>query len=326
MGHKSGLPLAAFLWLTGAGLAIAFGTVSGAGQNSEHERITRHALACAELSATDDCFQEKSLAELAGGQGNFGAVGIPDRGSLIPENKAHCDSGDFLDVPGYPQTRDAAQAALAACRAFMIARLDEAVADAAGLLDASGALRKSQLDTPCLFVGQMKGHAKCNVLEDLGILLHTAQDFYSHSNWVDRADPALPLSAENPPGLGNPGRAPWLDLRVAAPPFPDGLITGCFDKPPEATHCNYGAGLHRVKHAVVNKDEGTIDPLIGTGTTLRGRVADNFARAVNAAIEDTRDKWATFRERLVAAYGPEKGALLACAIAHDDPQVSCVAR
>ncbi len=316
--------IAAALTLAGAGAALAFGTVNGAGQNSEHERITRHALACGLLGATDDCFEDKSLDELAGKDRNFGAVGIPDRGELVPKNKAHCDSGDYLDVPGYPHARADAQAALEACHAWMLEKLDEAVADAGGLVDSSSRLRKSQLAVPCLFVGQMKGRAKCNVIEDLGILLHTAQDFYSHTNWVDQPDPALPVSAENPPGLGNRTRAPWLDLRQPSA-FPAGLISGCFENPPEATHCNYGAGLKRVKHAVLNKDEGAIDPLLGSGTTIRGRIQDNFARAVTAAIDDTRDKWATLRERLVAAYGARDGALMACAITHDDPMAACAA-
>lgn len=30
-----------------------------------------------------------------------------------------------------------------------------------------------------------KARAKCNVLEDLGLVLQAAQDFYSNSNWVD---------------------------------------------------------------------------------------------------------------------------------------------
>jgi len=308
--------------LLSAGSAFAFGTVNGVGQNSEHERITRHALACTPLSATDDCFQDETLVQLAGKDRNFGAIGIPDRGELVPENKAHCDSGDYLDIPGYPQGRGEAQAALEACRAWMLAKLDEAVSDARGLVDANGHLRKSQLAVPCLFVGQIKGRAKCNVIEDFGVLLHTAQDFYSHSNWVDQPDPALPVGPDNPPGLRNAARAPWLDLRRTTS-FPDGLITGCFDKPPEKTHCNYDGGLHRVKHMVVNKDEGPIDPILGTGTTIRGRIADNFARAVNAAIDDTRDKWATLKERLISTYGAHDGALMACAITRDDPVLDC---
>ena len=303
---------------------FAFGTVRGVGQNAEHERITRHALACGLISDAA-CIQDKTLNELAGSKDNFGAIGIPDRGELVPANKAHCDSGDYLNIAGYPHSQAAARAALEKCRAWMTLKLHEAVADAAGLVDDGGHLRNSQMEMPCLFVGQIKGHAKCNVIEDLGILLHASQDFYSHTNWVDVADSTQPVGVENPPGLGKTGRAPWLYLRNPDPAFPDGLISGCFEKPPEKSHCNYGPGdsLHRVKHMVVNKDEGAIDPVLGAGTTLRGSHDDNFAHAVSAAIDDTQDKWLTFRQALVQAYGETTGALMACAISHDDPLEDC---
>jgi len=310
--------------LLGVQPASAFGTIRGLGQNAEHERITRHALGCGLLGGDTDCFQDKTLVELAGEDNNFGAIGIPDRGDLITQNKAHCDSGDYLGIPDYPHTRAEAQAALENCRAWMQKNLQDAVADAGALVDARGALRADQLKIPCLFVGQIKGRAKCNVIEDLGILMHASEDFYSHSNWVDVADATQPVGPENPPGLARTGRAPWLDLRRESP-FPAGLITGCFEKPPEKSHCNYGpgGGLHRVKHAVVNKDTGAIDPILGDGTTLRGSHDDNFAHAIAAAIDDTRDKWLTFRQALVAAYGAKSGALMACAVSHDDPLADC---
>jgi hypothetical protein len=303
--------------------AVAFGTIVGLGQNAEHERITRHALACT-LAWDTTCFEPASLQELAGTHDNFGAVGIPDRGDLIPENKAHCDSGDYLDIPGYPHSKADAQAALENCRAWMIENLDAAVTDAAQLLNTHGLVRSREVQIPCVFIGQVKGRAKCNVIQDLGLLLHASQDFYSHSNWVDHPDPSRPVGVENPPGLGNDGPAPWIALRDSVP-FPDGLITGCFENLPEARHCNYGPDgtLHRVKHAVVNKDDGTIDPLLGAGTTMRGAVDDNFERAVTAAIADTKDKWALFRERLVASYGAELGGRMACAVSRDDPVTDC---
>lgn len=108
-------------------------------------------------------------------------------------------------------------------------------------------------------------------------------------------------------------------------PFPDGLISGCFDKPPESGHCNYGPGqsLHRVKHAVVNKDDGTIDPAFGLGTTKRGKANANFQHAVEAAIDDTQDKWVTFQEKLTETYGDLSGPLMACVISHDNPLRDC---
>ena len=56
----------------------------------------------------------------------------------------------------------------------------------------------------------------------------------------------------------------------------------------------------------------------------------NFARAVNAATEDTRDKWATFQEKLRAAYktplaagsGRTWGDRMICLLAKDTAQAS----
>jgi rubrerythrin len=79
----------------------------------------------------------------------------------------------------------------------------------------------------------------------------------------------------------------------------------------------------RAKRLYLNKDMGTIDPQIGKGTTPRGLVADNFAHAVEAAIDDTRDKWATLEEQLAATYGDQQGARVACVITHDRPLNAC---
>lgn len=49
------------------GSAAAFGTIAGGGQNREHERITRAALAGAADAASDtDCFESRTLDLLAG--------------------------------------------------------------------------------------------------------------------------------------------------------------------------------------------------------------------------------------------------------------------
>jgi hypothetical protein len=198
----------------------------------------------------------------------------------------------------------------------MSARLDAAVKDAARLLDAQGRIRADQVSLGCVFVGRRAGRAKCNVLEDFGVALHTAQDFYAHSNWVDAADTRRPTGLDNPPGLGRAGPAPWMSLR-ADPPFPAGLISGCYGTP-EARACR-----GRVMHADLNKDTGEIGARIGPGTSPRGRLDANFARAVEAASADTRDKWDLLRERLTGTYGATRGRLMACAIARDEPLKTC---
>jgi hypothetical protein len=309
--------------------AFAFGTVRGMGQNAEHARIARHALACTNGRAADACFEDETLASLAGEEGSFGALGAPDRGRGMLTSYAHCSAGDYFDVPGYPRSRSEAQASLTECRDHMLEELDHAVADAAALLDDDGDIRSREIPgfISCTYAGSQHGRAKCNILAHLGRILHASQDFYSHSNWVGQADPNRPISVENPAGLGNTGRAPWLDLRLSNPAFPTGLISGCFDNASflgEDEGCLYGDdGAHRVRHLNLNKDTGTIDPEIGQGTTERGAIADNFKRAVEAAIDDTTDKWATFRERLVATYGEENGNRMICALTRDDPVDDC---
>lgn len=291
--------------------ARAFGTVRFMGQNAEHERITRAAL---------PDLAPRTLDELAGRNGRFGAVGAPDhplRG-LMSDAAAHCDGGDHLTSPPapasppYPQSAAQAEMKLNACRAWIMRWLDEAVRAAAPL--AAPTPENTALD--CKFNGA-PGPAKCKVLENFGIALHAAQDFYSHSNWTDRPG-RDPLSAENPPGLGRTGPAPWLDPRQDAP-FPAGLISGCYEGFPENFYCTYD-GHRRVRHGALNKDTGKIENGRGqAGATPRGRVNDNFARAVAAAIADTADKWRYLEERLIAEHGEETGGRIICALTHDDP-------
>ena len=314
-------------WLGAAALFIAlpvaqgwaFGTVSNVpflGQDAEHEKITRAALSMLDSNTLD---------ELAGETGNFGAVGAPDdpiRG-LLSTDAAHCDNGDYIDQPPgqtYRQTREEAQERLIGCREWMARHLDRAVQFA-------GQLKKPDENNaalPCgAFIGRFTGNAKCNMIEELGLVLHAAEDFYSHTNWVDQpADGAT--GANNPPGLGNTGRAGWLDLRRETP-FPQGLISGCFTALPEIAFCNNAGGATPMKHDNINKDKGRIvNGVPGAGTTDRGKINGNFARAVNAAIEDARDKWAHFEERVRRTYGADAETIL-CAIRSDNYE-TCLAQ
>lgn len=75
--------------------ALAFGTIEGLGQSSEHERITRFGLKEAGIGP-------ETMAALAGERGAFGA-------------------------PGYPQSAAAAETTLKACRDFTFASLVAAV-------------------------------------------------------------------------------------------------------------------------------------------------------------------------------------------------------
>jgi hypothetical protein len=296
--------------------AMAFGTVTWVlGQNREHERITRKALSCSEGSGVANCFQPASIDEVAGRFGTMGAVGAPDNQArkVSSMHEAHCDTEDGL-------VHDSMKA-LYACQHWMETHMQQAVLEARAMLKPDGTIDDSQMPTifNCTYVGQ-KGRAKCNVLEEFGLVLHAAQDFYSHTNWTDLRVAASAVTIENPQGLGNDGPAPFIDLSPQTPVFPMGLISGCFGGWPEAFHCN-----GKTKHAYLNKDKGTIDPDIGAGTTDRAKGNNNFARAAKAAILDTRDKWAVLQQRLKAHYGEPMGSLMICALSHDDPATTCQA-
>jgi hypothetical protein len=273
--------------------AQAFGTIRGLGQNAEHERITRSGMASFGFGAD-------SLSQLAGKNGTWGAVGAPDNPTrgLMSSKAAHCDGGDFFAPWAYPQSSLTAATVLTSCRTYILNNINAAVADASGLVKPNLQLDSTSISGGCTFNGA-KGRAKCNVFEDMGMAFHAAQDFYSHTNWVDtpRASPSI----ANPQGLNHTAPATWLSPTPVT--FPTGLISGCYDGFPEWLHCG-----GRIKHAVLNKDT--------TGTD-RGLPAYNRAMAV--AAQDTRDKWAFFESRLVAVYGPARGGKMICVLRRDNP-------
>ncbi len=303
--------------------AGAFGTVTHFGQNAEHERITRHALACGNPGVPSNCFQSFSIDQLAGKKNTFGAVGAPDdptRG-LITADYAHCDNGDFMTTPGYPQSQADAIKTLTACRDWMLKNLNQAVSDSAGMVK-HGKIVDSQIPThvSCTFNGK-KGRAKCNAIEDFGLALHALQDIYSHGNWSDVAG-SSPISTSNVPGLNNQVINPWLNFRGPSP-FPGGLMTGCFKMgiPPDPD--GQRGCPNRATHYYLNKDKGQIDPTLGAGTTPRGQINNNFANAVTLAILDTQDKWAYLQAQLIAVHGKGDGNLMICALTHDDAKKDC---
>lgn len=292
-----------------AGGAAAFGIEAPErGVGREHERITRAAV-------TD--LEAKTLDALAGRGTEPGAVGAVELLAAGPE--AHCDNGDYLEGT-YPQNEAGAEAALTACRALIVAELEGAVGLAKGLIDATA--ESASLDN-CDFK-RGTGGVKCEVLTHVGRALHIAQDFYAHTNWVDQPA-AGPATAGNPPGLGKTGRAMWLDPRAQVP-FPKGLISGCTARGDMLNDCAYGGlvpdfgfelGLARVTRASLDKGAGPIGRgVAGIGTTPRGSINNNFKNAVRVAIDDTRDKWAYFKERVRAVYGAE-GEKILCVLSRD---------
>lgn len=306
--------------------ATAFGTIDSGGQHREHERITRAALACAEGARSNgDCFEPKSIDQLAGHEKTFGGVGAPDSDE-ISDPAAHCDNADFLSG-SYPRTREQATAQLMDCVAHLRTRLREGVDSAKDLLNEQGQIVGDEvgLDADCTFFGPVPNPAKCDSIEGLGRALHGVQDFYSHSNWADEADPSRPIRVDNPPGMNRPGPSPILNLRGdRAPTVPAELTTGCYvlqDRVPGVGECE-----ERITHAGLNKDKGIVDP--GTGsttgpTTPRGMVKQNFAKAVAGATNETRRQWRDFRSELAARYGKGRASLMICALTRDDPVQHC---
>ncbi|MBJ7456510.1 MAG: VWA domain-containing protein [Thermoleophilia bacterium] len=322
--------------------AGAFGTIYGLGQNGEHEKITRAALACPAGTPSDgNCFEPVSVTQIAGKEGvlgGYGGVGAPD---IVPPAPApaHCDDGDFLDrgdsPRGYGQTRGQADEALVSCRNELLRRFREGRDAASQLLGADGQIIGSEVDsTRCTFVGNLSGDAKCDVFDGFGRALHGVQDFYSHSNWSD--GPVSKVSARNPPGMGQTTVVPLLNFRlIGPPPIPDALITGCFSvfekglSPTDGCLSNNIPPIPRVRHKELNKDEGDIDPVTGEATdptTIRGKQGTNFARAVGLAIADTRRQWSDLRAEIIVKEGPKRGNLMICALTRDDPLKDCQGR
>lgn len=354
------------LWMVGVVLAacggaapsaLGFGTVWDPqgffGSRTEHERITRVALACpAGVPSDGRCFEPASLDQVAGQtfipgvSGTFGAVGAPDTDDVFTA-AAHCDGADFLDdkyvdspagdrpeFAGDPRPRQVATDALRACHRFLRARARQGIAGAAALVDEAGRIPAQEVDInpSCTFTLEFSGDAKCNAIEGFGRALHGTQDFYSHSNWTD-VQPTGRIGIKNPPGLNLPAPAPMTNLRLLRLP-PVGrdlrdLATGCF-----------GICRGRIKHGTLNKDLGLIEvlgPLRWSTSkvgTARGKIErkgmTNFHRAVRGAIRDTRDQWEAFRNELMAEYAPKRGAkaaqLMICAMTRDDPVRDCQGR
>ncbi|MEV6956259.1 CinY protein [Streptomyces sp. NPDC051183] len=303
-----------------------FGTINTFGQNAEHERITRAALACAPGTTpgtAGTCFQPASIRQLAGANGTTGAIGAPDMDQVFTE-AAHCDGADYLNAAGYPRTRAQATSVLLACIAHLKTEFNRGVEKADALVDGAGTVNGSETDlsSDCTFVLGVAGRGKCNAIEGFGRALHGTEDFYSHSNWADQGDSRSAIGINNPPGLARTGPAPFLQMAATAPSasaIPGDLTTGCFSLNP------WGCGK-RITHSVLNKDNGMINAATGEATyptTSRGLIGGNFNAAVQAAIADTRSQWDGFRSSLTARYGTVRGQRIACAMTQDDPVRDC---
>ncbi|KAK0726290.1 hypothetical protein B0T21DRAFT_336572 [Apiosordaria backusii] len=338
-------------------LTAAFGTINEPvilGQHNEHEMVTRLAFQCPSGQKSDGvCFEPRSLDQLAGyhrdvmglalpGAGFNGAVGAPDTLDPVPEGpEAHCDDADFVDIPGYPQTRKEANKNLEKCVDHLRARFRQAWVSAEMLVDERRRIQPGEVELTNPFGGDCNfafeslqinvfARAKCSTLEGFGRALHGVQDFYAHSNWADETDTSQPISEINPPGLALNGTAPFLDLRASGPipehQIPYNLTTGCFTIPDGTPGSGDCAG--RVTHHALNKDHGVINldgtfGQAGPGSPRSEVIAKNFENAVRAAVQSSQETWAAFREHLREKYGVVSGNLMICALVRDDPIKDC---
>lgn len=299
--------VSALAWLAPTERSDAFGTLNSGGQKQEHAEITRRAL-------YNLGFDPPTLWALGGGREpgrdggttKFGAVGAPDRPDhgLVLQSDAHCDNGDWSERGNYPRSKASAQVTLETCRDWILRHMDAAVDAASEMISSDGAILPAE--TPdadqCVFRRRESDPARCRALGHLGLAMHAAQDFYSHSNWTDAVStPGLA------PGLGQNGPAPWLQSRQVA--FPDGLISGCFRFVPESWFCR-----GRIRHEDLSKDKGDVGQ--ANGRTPRGEDG-NFGRAAEAAIDDTRGRWTALEGALLERHGPERTALILCAVRSD---------
>ncbi|WP_073907308.1 hypothetical protein [Streptomyces sp. CB00455] len=301
----------------GTCLAVLVPGPAHAYSGNNHEKITRAALH----------WESGSLAAMA--DARDGAIVADDDGEYFNLGFLHCDNADYLApryASAYPRTRDEATTELLACIRGAVARLREAVRHADELVDDDGRIipRQSDLDPPCAW-NEKERRAKCKVLEQLGRGWHPIEDFYSHSNWADKAD-AGPVNTDNPPGLNRTAIAPFFDVRryssmddpawarEAAGLVPEDLATGCYPDF-ESTGLKPVGCTGRIKHnGTLNKDT----------EASRRSGNGNFQRAADLAAREITRQWNDFTAELVETY-PEhgRGQQMVCALTHDHPVSSC---
>ena len=368
-----GIAVSAVMLGAGAQCAMGFGTwdapiIPG---YAEHERITRLAIDCEGAFAKDPasplaqtgarCAQARSATQIAGTDAFLGGVGAPDSAwdAVIPsKSPQHCDDGDYLFGTGsYPRPESARAENLLACRALFDLYMADAVRWAGEVVPVVGGVPTVVRAQSDLAGGNCndkydrkydpdrrhrRAVAKCNALISFGRAMHIAQDFLSHSNWVDSAWPSslAATGALNPPGLmknvTSPGdvpdflRYPRTAAQVSAFLAAHQVVTGGYT----------GSLTGRLRHSGasgaardLNKDMGAgrIDwktGLIPKGKGARGVAGllsgqDNFQRAAYGAAVTTAAAWNDLQQAIRAAYPGTRGEMAARALAVDAPWTTC---
>ncbi|MFJ7274114.1 hypothetical protein [Kitasatospora sp. NPDC098663] len=290
-------------------------------------------------------FQAKSLEAMAAGdlgvnKEAWGAIRGSDRGDYYPnQTRYHCDDADYLAAGylkggQYPRTRQQATAELLACVQTAVEEFHAAVAAADKLVGSKGNINTKEVDLSswCKYNDKPDGkepdRAKCEVFEHLGRAWHGIEDFYSHSNWTDHANPNQPISVTNPPGLQKTAPAPFFTLRAynnQSTATWEAEATKEMDKTPDlATGCAHDEYEHddqkhhndctgRINHYDVNGKGG----LSKEGS--RADTGGNGKHAESVATDDIKRQWKDFQDELRAKYPHGRGEKMICALTHDAP-------
>lgn len=374
------LGLAALALLAGGSAAHGFGTwdtpvIPG---YAEHERITRMGIQCSGYFATTpnsplaqaggDCAQDRTTLMIAGGSSYLGGVGAPDSAFdavVWSKSPQHCDDGDHFDSAGYPRPVAERTKALMACRRLFTLYMDDAVKWAGRMVPEKDGV--AVLDVPQTVLTETcnedydlrywpgaahkTGWAKCNALISFGRAMHMAEDFSSHSNWVDTAWPqsVAPTGLLNPPALGRPVGTPADLPEIVRYPRSDAQVEAFLAANPVITGGYTGNLSGRITHSDrlltplpggrtllqrgLNKDMGSgrinwKTGVIPKGKESRGLLAgpdgrDNFQRAAYSAAATAATGWADLEAAVKAAYPGARGELAWRAMTHDTPWSTC---
>lgn len=312
-----------------------------------HRELTS-TLRCGASPEHDDCFDRKSSELLS--RVVEGKAFSNDGGKV---NYEHCLDADYLapgpgsGVTSYPRTRAQANGKLSECVGYYQRMLKRAVGAAKDLVrENSGVLEINPRQADSVDDRMIKPYdgnppgclrfetdgwmntAKCKVLRDVGLALHTAQDFWTHTNWGDAANFRHPLGVGNPQGMRKAEPPAFLGFPAPAEyAFPDELISGCDDR--------LGDCVGRVKaRESLNKDDPGeakervsrtyryVGPKRGPAV---GRNLDptNAFLAIDGGLDQTRSTWTAFVDRLEAVYGTDKSDLMVKALTEETPWTAC---
>ncbi|WDD94125.1 hypothetical protein Bsp3421_004235 [Burkholderia sp. FERM BP-3421] len=332
---------------------LCFATVSYAYNESNHKQAVSDG-----LKSSGDIFDNKTMSNLT-------------RELMRPDSDqwynlpAHCDGGDYLSTQNnggkpYPISREQANEYFNQCARDMVRYLDAAVKASGKLILPAGS--GYVIDTTQLINSKdcannnewtwVKGtyvngvwkmgnykpsgasqdlRAKCVVLRNFGRILHATTDFYAHTNYADKANPAMPIGITNPPGLDlAPTPAPLLEIyslwqyrntfsdpngaqadqalkekiNSSKDRLPADLASGCWV---------YGDEEYQSKcFNRIRESEDMQKDSQGDNRSLAS--PNNFKNAFNTAAADSRRQWELLKKALTEKYGLEKARLMADAI------------